>query len=156
MSPVLVVQPRSLQGLLTVAGAGRGPKGKLRAVAREWAFARAGRDDPTVPTPIDADSAEQFAKLGVTIDQDDIEEEAKTEVWRINWQSLMAFLRCETQWRAVAVAAGEGSRLIWLGIDYASARPVYARRNRAEERRLFDDICVMERAALEAMGEIEQ
>lgn len=77
-------------------------------------------------------------------------------MWRINWQSLMAFLGCETQWRAVAMPSGEGSRLIWLGIDYASARPVFERRNRAVQRRLFADIQVMEHAALEAMGEIDE
>ncbi|RUW41526.1 hypothetical protein EOA37_09705 [Mesorhizobium sp. M2A.F.Ca.ET.015.02.1.1] len=125
----------------------------MRAVAREWAFARAGRVDPRVPTKVDADLADQWAKLGVPVEVD--EEEETTEVWRINWRSVMAFLRCETQWRAVAVAVGEGSRLIWLGIDYQSARPVYERRNRAEQQRLFADIQVMEHAALEAMGEMD-
>lgn len=97
--------------------------------------------------------AEQFAKLGVEAEVD--EDEESIDVWRINWKSLLAFLRCETQWRAVALAAGEGSRLIWLGIDYQSARPVYERRNRAEQQRLFADIQVMEHAALEAMGEMD-
>lgn len=83
------------------------------------------------------------------------EDEEKIEVWRINWQSVMTFLRCETQWRAVAVAVGEGSRLIWLGIDYQSARPVYERRNRVEQQRIFDDIQVMENSALKAMGEMD-
>ena len=83
------------------------------------------------------------------------EDEEKIEVWRINWQSVLAFLRCETQWRAVAVSAGEGSRLIWLGIDYQSARPVFERRNRVDQQKIFSDIQVMEHAALEAMGEID-
>ncbi|MEI9410707.1 DUF1799 domain-containing protein [Mesorhizobium salmacidum] len=139
---------------MAVAGARRGTKGKLRAAAREWAFARAGRSDPQLPTKIDSDLVAQWAQLGVTVEADDDDE--AIAVWRINWQSVMAFLRCETQWRAVPVAVGDGSRLIWIGIDYASAKPVYARRNRGEERRLFDDICVMEHAALEAMGEIDQ
>ncbi|CAN7168160.1 DUF1799 domain-containing protein [Mesorhizobium amorphae] len=151
-----MVQPRPLQGLCRFAGAGRGPKGKLRAVAREWAFARAGREDPTKPATIDTDIAEQFAKLGVSVEADAIEEEAKTEVWRVNWQSVMAFLGCETQWRAVAMAVGEGSRLVWLGIDYASARPVFERRDRVRQRQLFSDIQVMEHAALEAMGELDE
>ncbi|TIV69449.1 MAG: hypothetical protein E5V89_18765 [Mesorhizobium sp.] len=148
-----MVQPRGLQGVCQVAHARRGPKGKLKAVAREWAFARAGRIDPRVPTKVDADIAQQFAKLGVDVEVD--EDEEKIDVWRINWQSVMAFLRCETQWRAVAVAVGEGSRLIWLGIDYQSARPVYERRNRVTQQRLFADIQVMEHAALEAMGEMD-
>ncbi|RWE75454.1 MAG: hypothetical protein EOS63_23930 [Mesorhizobium sp.] len=150
-----MVQPRALQGLRRVAGARRDPKGKLKAVAREWAFARAGRIDPRVPTKVDADTAQQFAKLGVDVEVDEDEDEEKIDVWRINWQSVMAFLRCETQWRAVAVAVGESSRLIWLGIDYQSARPVYERRNRVTQQRLFADIQVMEHAALEAMGEMD-
>ncbi|TIV68874.1 MAG: hypothetical protein E5V89_21215 [Mesorhizobium sp.] len=130
----------------------------MKEAAREWAFARAGREDPTKPTTIDVETAAQFAELGVSIDPDDIvdDDEAKIEVWSINWQSVLAFLRCETQWRAVPMAVGEGSRLIWLGIDYASAQPVFQRRNRLAERRLFADIQVMERAALEAMGELAE
>jgi hypothetical protein len=138
---------------LAVASARRGTKGKLRAAAREWAFARAGRSDPQLPTKVDSDLVSQWADLGVTIEADDDEE--AIGVWRINWQSWMAFLRCETQWRAVAMAVGEGSRLIWLGIDYQSARPVYERRNRAAQQKLFGDIQVMEHAALEAMGEMD-
>lgn len=104
---------------------------------------------------LDNEIAEQFAQLGASVAAEDIVEEAKIEVWRINWKSVMAFLQCETQWRAVAVAVEEGSRLIWLGIDYQSARPVYERRNRVEQQRIFSDIQVMEGAALKAMGEMD-
>jgi hypothetical protein len=130
------------------------PERETESGAREWAFARAGRSDPQLPTKIDSDLVAQWADLGVTVEADDDEE--AIGVWRINWQSWMAFLRCETQWRAVAMAVGEGSRLIWLGIDYAIGE---ARLCPPQSRRgapLFDDICVMEHAALEAMGEIDE
>ncbi|WP_027143143.1 DUF1799 domain-containing protein [Mesorhizobium sp. WSM3626] len=102
---------------------------------------------------IDKADAEQWAALNVTVEVDD--EDEAVEVWRINWQSVMAFFACDTQWRTVAVPAGEGHRLIRLGIDYASARPVFARRDRARERQLFSDIQVMEQAALQAMAEAD-
>ena len=68
----------------------------------------------------------------------------------------MAFLGCETQLRAVAMPNGEGCRLVRLGIDYASARPVFERRNRVQQQQLFSDIQVMERAALDAMSEMAE
>ncbi|ESY49020.1 MULTISPECIES: DUF1799 domain-containing protein [unclassified Mesorhizobium] len=101
---------------------------------------------------IDKDLAEQWATLNVTVEADD--EEEAIDVWRINLQSVMAFFRCETQWRSLAAPAGDGHRLVWLGIDYASAHPVFARRDRVRERQLLGDIQVMELAALEAWREV--
>jgi len=88
--------------------------------------------------------------MKVRVDAALVQEEPAFEVWRSNRRSVMAFLACETQWR-IAVGFGAAIR---LGIDYGSARPVFERRNGRVDRRLFDDIRVMEQAALEAFAEV--
>lgn len=75
-------------------------------------------------------------------------------VWSINWPSVLAFLECDTQWRAVAGAAG----LIWLGLDYAAVFATLNARPRADRRqhptqKLFADIRLMEDAALAVRNE---
>lgn len=40
------------------------------------------------------------------------------EIMPRNWPSLLAFLACQTQWRALATMGG----LVWQGLDYAAAR----------------------------------
>lgn len=88
--------------------------------------------------------------MKVKVDADLVEDEPAFDVWRSNRRSVMAFLACETQWRiAVGFAAAKP-----LGIDYASARPVFERRNGRVDRRIFDDVRIMERAALGAFAEV--
>lgn len=97
------------------------------------------------------ETARQFAAMNVAVPESLVQKEEGFPVWPENWRAVRAFLRCETQWRAVA---GFGF-FRWLGIDYAAARPVYERRNGRVDRALFEDIRVMERAALAAMAEVE-
>lgn len=59
-----------------------------------------------------------------------------------NWDSVMAFLACDTQWRAVAGPAG----LIWIGLDYAGVD--IALRRLDFPASVFADLQVMEIAAL--------
>lgn len=87
-------------------------------------------------------------------DDEDEEKDEAFAVWSVNWRSLVAFLACETQWRCVA--RGMTGAMMWLGIDYAAARPVYARRNRASERRLLADLRIMEREALDALEAVAE
>lgn len=107
-----------------------------------------GKTDKQKPAAVDADMQAQFAALGVSVAQSAEPDEA-IEVWARNWPSLMAFLACETQWR---VAAGLGG-VIRLGLDYAAVDIVM--RRAAAGDAVFDDLMVMERAALKAFGEAD-
>lgn len=96
------------------------------------------------------ETARQFQAMNVAVPETLVQEEEAFPVWRENCRAVSAFLRCETQWRAVA---GFGF-FQWLGIDYAAARPVFERRNGRVDHALFEDIRVMERAALDAVAEV--
>lgn len=98
-----------------------------------------------MPAGIDADMQAQFAEFGVQVDIDD-EGMNDVPVWASNWDSVMVFLSCETQWRVVAVGT-----LVWLGLDYAAVDVVL--RHSGGDHRTFADLCVMEAAALEAFEE---
>lgn len=75
-------------------------------------------------------------------------------VWSINLPSVLAFLECDTQWRAVAGMGG----LIWLGLDYTAVLATLDARPRKERRRhpthkLFTDVRLMEGEALAIRNE---
>lgn len=75
-------------------------------------------------------------------------------VWSINLPSVLAFLECDTQWRAVAGMGG----LIWLGLDYTAVLATLNARPRADRRqhptaKLFADIRLMEDTALAIRNE---
>lgn len=63
-----------------------------------------------------------------------------------NWDSVMAFLACDTQWRAVAAPSG----LIWTGLDYAGVDVALRRHDFPAS--VFADLQVMEIAALSVLG----
>lgn len=67
------------------------------------------------------------------------------EVHEDNVEALRVFLELQTQWR-VAV----GMRPVWMGLEYASIRPVLwgLAIPRDRHRELFAALRVMERAAL--------
>lgn len=70
-----------------------------------------------------------------------------------NWQSLLFFLACDTQWRVVLGMAG----LLWIGLDY-TACDVVARRLKVpdeEVAELWADLKVMEGAALPELNDRE-
>ncbi|MBZ9678892.1 DUF1799 domain-containing protein [Mesorhizobium sp. ES1-1] len=103
---------------------------------------------------IDAELAAEFAQLGVQVEVTSRQEEA-FRVWDVNWQSVLLFLDCETQWRAVATMAG----LIFLGIDYTAVHALLdlkrgRRRYLAGAERLLQDLRVMEREALKVFVEV--
>lgn len=66
-----------------------------------------------------------------------------------NWESFMAFIACQTQWRMVAGFGG----LIWQGLDYAACRLVL--RDIKAGPHVFADIRHMEGAALQILNEAD-
>lgn len=79
-------------------------------------------------------------------EQDEQEDDA-VEIWDINWPSFMAFLACENQWR---VAAGFGF-FARLGLEWPAVDVLIRRRCLSD--REFEDLVVMEAAALEVFAE---
>lgn len=75
------------------------------------------------------------------------EEEDVFELWDINWQSFDAFLACETQWRFLA---GFGA-VACLGLDWPAVDVLLRRRGLDDEA--FEDLRVMENAAVEVLAE---
>lgn len=69
------------------------------------------------------------------------------EIMPANWTSIVAFLACETQWRAAVGMAG----LVWLGLDYAGVDVVL---RRLGSDAAFEDLRRMEAAALRTFGEV--
>jgi hypothetical protein len=74
------------------------------------------------------------------------EEEAVEPVAACNWDSLLAFLACATQWR---VGVGFGA-MVWVGLDYSGCDVVFRRSGFADH--LFEDLRVMEDAALAVLN----
>lgn len=77
------------------------------------------------------------------------------EVMPCNWQSVCAFLACETQWRAVPMTLGQLGQvitdLVWLGLDYVAVDVVLRRIGAGDE--VFADLQLMERVALDTFTE---
>lgn len=84
----------------------------------------------------------QLAAFGLKLS--DFADEA-VEVWPENWLAVCLFADLSTQWRM-----GMGGP---VGLDYAAVRAVFAVRGVSDEdaSALFDDIRVMEAAALAEM-----
>ena len=72
------------------------------------------------------------------------------EVWPENWPAFRLFCTVQTQWRHASGGTGAAA----TGLDYAALLAVMARMKLADEDHdaLFDDVQVLERAALEAMN----
>jgi len=68
-----------------------------------------------------------------------------------NWDSVIAFLNCETQWVVVVSMVG----LIWWGLDYQAVDIVLRRTRVADADAVFADLQLMEGAALEVLGEVQ-
>jgi hypothetical protein len=111
-----------------------------------------------VPVALDDDLRAEFAEMGaevapvpdtpMTVSED-------FEVMPCNWQSVCAFLACETQWRAVPMTLGQMAQVVtevvWLGLDYVAVDVVLRRMGLGDE--IFADLQVMERAALDVFAE---
>lgn len=113
-----------------------------------WAYARRGRADPTRAAHMDDDLIQQFADLGIAVEVDEVDEDAIL-IPVCNFPALAAFRACETQWRVVGTFAG----LFWLGLDYAGCRVVLD--HLKSPPGVFDDLRIMEAAALEHLNETD-
>lgn len=93
--------------------------------------------------------AAQFELMGYSVDPSEIsnQDSEAFKVFASNWDSVTAFLACETQWR---VLAGDAGRLIWTGLDYAGAD--VALRRYDFPTAVFADLQVMELEALSVLG----
>jgi hypothetical protein len=75
-------------------------------------------------------------------------DEEHCEVWEENWDTVMVFLACQTQWRKeIPAMAGQ---VLWHGLDYSGVEVVIRLKGfkgkKAEE--IFEGIQVMEVAAM--------
>ncbi len=91
----------------------------------------------------------QFELLKVTIPTKPQTEEV-FEVMATAWDSLMAFLNCETQWRIGMGMSG----LIWFGLDYTACK--FVLEDIGAPRHAFADLRVMETAAMKILNEGER
>ncbi|MDQ1185414.1 DUF1799 domain-containing protein [Agrobacterium larrymoorei] len=91
--------------------------------------------------------AAQLELMGVEIDPSEItsEEDEAFKVFAPNWESVTAFLACDTQWRVVASAA----KILWLGLDYVAVDIVLRRFEFSNA--VFADIQFMEFEALSVL-----
>lgn len=69
-------------------------------------------------------------------------------VWPDNAEAVALFLACQTQWRLAAVAGAERAALVWHGLDYAGAAAAARATGRRLRGELFEDLRVMEAAAM--------
>jgi hypothetical protein len=88
---------------------------------------------------------EDLAVLGISPEKtDDTEEssdESLFEVWEENWDAVQVFVRLTTQWNF----AGMGAH---IGLNYQSVDFVFALLDIKNRKEVFDDLRVMELAAL--------
>lgn len=106
-------------------------------------------DDKTAVT-VDDEVADDFARMGLSVERTEEQEDEAFAVWKENWPSVRAFLAVETQWRALASPAG----IIWLGLDYTAVDVVLRRLQLPDT--CFNDLMDMEGAALAVFSETEQ
>ena len=80
-----------------------------------------------------------------------VEETADNDVGIMpsNWESFLAFIACQTQWRMVAGLSG----VIWQGLDYIACRFVLDELKAAPH--VFSDIRFMEIKALPILNEVD-
>lgn len=97
-----------------------------------------------------------FELMNVTIPEQESETDTVVEIWEENWKVFDVFLALETQWRvAVVGGAMTADRVIRTGIDYIAADVIVRRFGYADDdRKVFDDLKVMEFAAISADNEV--
>nr|WP_279290439.1 DUF1799 domain-containing protein [Rhizobium skierniewicense] len=109
---------------------------------------RLGRTDKGRPAPVTEHAKAQAARLGVTIKTNPIQQD-ELEIMPSAWDSFMAFLACQTQWR---VEMGMGG-LLWLGLNYPACKLVLD--DIGAPAGVFADLRVMEAAAMPILNEVE-
>lgn len=89
-----------------------------------------------------------FEKLGFRIEAGETTDD-DVGIMPANWESFLAFVACQTQWR---LAAGLGG-LIWQGLDYLACQPVLS--DIKASPNVFADLRHMEAAALPILNEVD-
>lgn len=96
----------------------------------------------------------QFAELRVKVPAAAIEEERDVfEIWDINATAMRVFLDMATQWRVTVLATMDRALLKRTGLDYVALEGVMRLRRVKKRSRVFDQVRVLEQAALEAFDE---
>ncbi len=75
-------------------------------------------------------------------------EKSQFKVMPVNWPPVLTFLGLETQWRSV----GLHTRMFLTGFDYTAVDAFLRRRGLPDN--VFDDLQIMENAALAALNEV--
>lgn len=73
-------------------------------------------------------------------------------VWRDNWPALEWFLMAATQWRRSHLATPAGSATVYSGLDYGGALAALTLSGREPSAGLFEDLRVMEYAAMQELN----
>ena len=75
-------------------------------------------------------------------------EEAHCEIWEENWDTLMVFLACQTQWKKEIPAMS--GQILWHGLEYPAVEVVLRLKGFKGKMamEIFEGIQVMEAAAL--------
>lgn len=98
--------------------------------------------------------ADEFAELGAVVPADVVQtDEAGCSIWEENVISLNAFIALETQWRRLAIVGLGGGAIVRTGLDYAAVDVLM--RRRGIDDAVFDDVMVMEQAALHTWNAAE-
>jgi hypothetical protein len=86
-----------------------------------------------------------LAAFGLT--RADVAADEQVEVWPDNWDAVSVFTSMRTQWRTSFAGA--------VGLDYGVLPTIFSLHNIKRPRRkdIFDDLRILEDAALEAMRE---
>ena len=66
------------------------------------------------------------------------------EVWQENWEAVVVFMRCQTQWRTTMSGL--------LGLDYTAVAWVLKLYEIEDQRSMLEDLQVMEAAAMQALN----
>ncbi|MBA4381049.1 MAG: hypothetical protein C0406_00645 [Sideroxydans sp.] len=120
---------------------------KLVAAARHWAIGGKHVPNPEQEAQDESDR-KAFGCCASDIDSEDGSLK-DFELWPENLESFTAFRQCNTQWRWKIV----GTKLIYTGLDYQGVRMVLWGLKLKDARSVFNDIRVMEEAAIEAYNQ---
>ncbi|UIJ46898.1 DUF1799 domain-containing protein [Sphingomonas cannabina] len=123
---------------------GRDPRGKLKAVAREWATDRGGGEKPDQPDALTAKAAEALARIAERRGR--ALADTVIEIAEEDEDVVRLFRALTTQWR---VHPFTGHR---IGIDFAAVPAVAAMLEIAVTPAVFTGLRIMEGAALLALA----
>lgn len=117
--------------------------------ARYWAA-------PTPDSSKDADLEEAFRAFGIDESLADGLDEGPShfEVWPDNWDTVLVFLRIQTQWRKEITMSGQ---LIWHGLRYGDVAIAIRLLGYGRKRQeIFEGLLEMEREALPILNQVKK